>query len=76
MADRGLERYIGRTPENLTWKEARELRGKWVAVELYSPATLPLRRFAAVGESAAECRRQLLARGLDPAKFEYVPLKG
>jgi hypothetical protein len=69
-----LERFVGRLPDTLNYDERVELDGKWVAVELYSPVTLPLRKFEAVGASAAECRRQLAARGLDPANYEYLPL--
>ena len=39
--------YLGRAPERLTVKEQRELRGWWIALELYSPATTPLRRIEA-----------------------------
>jgi hypothetical protein len=73
VAARDLSRYIGRSPDNLSWKERLEMDGVWVALEIYSPVKLPLRRFEAVGTSAAECRRQLQARGLDPTEYEYVP---
>ncbi|HET8549834.1 MAG TPA: hypothetical protein VFL57_17615 [Bryobacteraceae bacterium] len=74
MAARDLSRFIGRSPDNLSWKEQLELDGVWVAFEMYSPLRLPLRRFEAIGESAAECRRQLEARGADPTEYEYLPL--
>jgi hypothetical protein len=32
---------------------------------------MPLRRIAAVGDSPADCIRQLAERGLDPEKYEY-----
>jgi hypothetical protein len=67
-----LEQFIGRTLDNLTFKEQGELRGKWVAVEIYTPRTLPFRTFEAVGETAAECRAVLRQRGLDPLQFEYL----
>jgi len=40
-------------------------------LEIYSPATLPLRRIEAIGDSAAECVNQLRSRGLDPENFEF-----
>lgn len=61
----------GREPERLSILERQALSGMWVAVELYSPETLPLRRIAAVGTSAAGCMQALARRGLDPKKFEY-----
>ena len=66
-------KFIGRSPDNLSWRERLELEGAWVAFELYSPVTLPLRRFEAVGDSAAQCREQLKARGLNPTDYEYLP---
>lgn len=44
-------------------------------MEIYDPASQPARRIAAVGDSAADCMRQLIAKGLDPAKFEYRPMR-
>jgi hypothetical protein len=76
VAARDLSRFIGRSPDSLTWRERLELTGTWVAFELYSPLTLPLRRFEAIGHSAAECRRQLLSRGLDATNYEFVPFSG
>ena len=70
----GFERFIGRTLDNLTYREQLEAAGNWVAVEMYSPLTLPLRAFRAVGRNAAECRAQLRASGLDVTQFEYFPL--
>jgi hypothetical protein len=74
VAARDLSRFLGRSPDNLSWKERLDLDGVWVAFEMYSPLKLPLRRFEAIGESAAECRRQLEARGLDPTEYEFLPL--
>ncbi len=65
---------IGRSPELVTIDERRELAGKWIAIEIYSPKTLPLCRIEAVGDSAEDCIRQLSARGLDPHRFEFTPL--
>lgn len=65
----------GRHPDTLTIEERRQYAGKWIALEMYSPETLPLREIAAVGDSPADCAAQLQARGLDPTKFEYTPIK-
>ena len=67
--------YIGRSPESLSRKEKQRLSGMWIATELYSPDTLPLRMIEAVGASAAECVRMLRDRGLDPRKFEMTPYR-
>lgn len=66
---------LGRSPESLSPKETQALAGKWIALEIYTPATLPLRRIEALGGSAEDCMRQLRERGLDPRRFEYVVLK-
>lgn len=70
-----MSRFIGKSPDGLSLAEQHELAGKWIALELYDPVTLPLREIAAVGDSAAECAQQITQRGLDPSKFEYFPLK-
>jgi len=49
--------------------------GRWVALEIYSPQTLPLRTIEAEGVSALQCAAELSARGLDPGHFEFVLLK-
>jgi hypothetical protein len=69
------ERAIGRSPDQLTLEERLLLTGKYVALEIYSPATLPLLRIEAIGDSTAECVRMLKARGLDPTRFEYTRLE-
>jgi hypothetical protein len=51
------------------------LAGQWVAMEIYDCDTQPARRIAAVGDSLAGCIRQLAAKGLDPAKYEFRPMK-
>ena len=63
---------IGLAPEQLSIDERRALAGQWIALELYSPATLPQRRIEALGSSVTECVRQLKQRGLDPQRFEFV----
>ena len=65
---------IGHAPEDLNLQERKALTGKMIALEIYSPETLPLRRIEAIGDSAAECVTQLTARGLDPANFEFSRL--
>ena len=62
---------IGRAPERLTLEERHALVGKYVALEIYTPETLPLRRIEAIGDSVTECVRQLHERGLDPRDFEF-----
>jgi len=66
------QQVIGRSPERLSLKESLALAGKWMALEIYTPATLPLRRIQALGDSAEECVRQLVEQGLDPRRFEYL----
>ena len=66
---------IGRAPEQLTPAEAIALAGKFVALELYSPETTPLRRIQAIGEAPEDCLRELSGRGLDPRRYEFTRLK-
>lgn len=66
---------IGRAPEQLTPAEAIALAGKFVALELYSPETTPLRRIQAIGDSPEDCIRELRGRGLDPRHHEFTRLK-
>jgi hypothetical protein len=68
-------KILGRSPDRLTLEESRALVGKFIALEIYAPATLPFRRIEALGDSADECIRQLMARGLDPTHFEFTRLK-
>lgn len=70
-----LKALIGRAPEGLTLEQQITAAGHWVALEVYSPETLPLRRIEAIGASATDCMRQISARGLDPHRFEYTPLR-
>ncbi len=65
---------IGRAPESLTLEERLALVGKFVALEIYSPDTLPLRRIEAIGDSPQQCIQQLRARGLEPTQFEFSRL--
>lgn len=68
------KRAIGHAPEDLNLQERKALTGKIIALEIYSPDTLPLRRIEAIGDSAGECVAQLTARGLDPGNFEFSRL--
>jgi len=70
-----MDRFLGRSPDGLSLKERIALARKWAAFELYTPRTLPLRVMEAIGDSPAECVRMLRGRGLDPTRFEIVPLK-
>lgn len=73
--DRDSRDVLGRSPDELTIDEQQALAGRWIALEVYSPATLPLRRIEALGETPAECLAQLAARGLDPRHFELTVVK-
>ncbi len=66
---------VGAEPDRLTLTQQFALAGQWIAVEIYTPKTQPAKRIAAIGTSAADCIRKLLALGLDPGKFEFRPLK-
>jgi hypothetical protein len=70
-----LQRFIGRAPESLNLRETRTLSGHWVAVEVYTPATCPLRRIKALGDSVADCFRQLTSLGLDPREYEVFAIQ-
>jgi hypothetical protein len=65
---------LGRNPDRLTLEERFALAGKFIALEVYSPETLPLRRIEAIGDSMEECVRMLQGRGLDPRQFEFTIL--
>jgi hypothetical protein len=68
------ELAIGRSPERLSLDERVRLAGKYIALEIYTPEALPLRRIEAIADSLEECVRMLKKRGLDPATFEYSRL--
>jgi hypothetical protein len=65
---------IGRPLESLTLAERWKWAGKWVALEMYSPQTVPLRNIEAIGNTATECVAVLKQRGLDPERYELQPL--
>jgi hypothetical protein len=62
---------LGRNPDRLTVEERMALAGKFIALEIYSPETLPLRRIEAIGATIEDCVRMLQSRGLDPRQFEF-----
>jgi len=64
-------RVIGRAPDRLPLEDRIRLAGKFIALEIYSPETLPLVQIEAIGDSLADCIRMLKGRGLDPANFEF-----
>jgi hypothetical protein len=68
-------KLIGLYPERLSLEQATALAGYVVALEVYTPETVPVRRIEGIGETAEECMAALAARGLDPRRFEYVMLK-
>lgn len=65
---------IGRAPERLSLEERQALTGKYIALQLYTPEALPLRRIEAIGDSVEECIRQLVERRHDPTEFEFTRL--
>ena len=69
------KKILGRSPDRLTLDESRAWVGKFIAMEIYSPETLPSRRIEAIGDSVDACIQQLTARGLDPKHFEFTRLK-
>jgi len=70
-----MENVIGRAPESLTLQESLALAGKFVAVEIYSPETTPLRVIAAIGDDPEACLGALSGGGLDPRRYEITRLK-
>jgi hypothetical protein len=70
-ATKDTSHIIGRSPDRLTLEEQFRLAGKCIALEIYSPETLPFRLIEAIGDSIADCVRALVAKGRDPKQFEY-----
>jgi len=66
---------IGRSPDQLSLRERLSLAGQLIALEIYTPKTLPLRRIEAIGDTLADCLVTLKSRGLDPSRFEFVRLR-
>jgi hypothetical protein len=73
-AGKDARQAIGRAPDRLSLDERMALGGKYVALEIYTPKNLALRRIEAIGDSIEECIRMLQSRGLDPGQFEYTRL--
>ena len=67
-----LRRAIGRSPESLSLEERFALAGCYMALEIYTPEAIPLRRIEAIAGSVEECIRELEARGLNPMRFEFI----
>src|SRR5437867_9110372 len=51
MTATGSHRALGRSPDDLTLDERLKLAGKYIAMEIYTPAVLPMRRIEAIGDS-------------------------
>ena len=76
VADKpAVETLRGRSPDQLTLEERRALAGIWIALEICTPKTLPIREIQAAGASVADCVQMLRRRNLDPFQFEFTPLK-
>jgi len=74
MTAQASDRALGRSPDELSLDERVHLTGKYIAMEMYTPQALPMRRIEAIGDSLGECVRMLKARGLDSALFEFSRL--
>jgi hypothetical protein len=68
------KKLIGQPMDGLGLADRWKFSGVWVALEVYTPHVMPLRIIEAVGVSASDCVRQLSSRGLDPSRFEFIPL--
>jgi hypothetical protein len=68
------QQALGRSPDRLSLDERIALVGKYIALEIYTPEDLPLRRIEAIGDSVEDCVRELGARGLDAMRFEFSRL--
>ncbi len=64
-------RAIGRSPDRLTLAERFAFAGQYIALEIYTPETVPFRIIEAIGDSVEACIAQLRMRGLDPRKYEF-----
>jgi hypothetical protein len=70
-----LEQFVGRAPDRLTLAEREALAGKFIALEIYSPKNLALKRIEAAGSDIPECVAMLRRRGRDPLNHEFVPVQ-
>ncbi|MCC7340608.1 MAG: hypothetical protein IT170_05935 [Bryobacterales bacterium] len=73
---RNAQRYLGRNPDELSLAERSDLAGTWVALELYHPANLALRRIAALGQSPEACQAVLREQGKDSGEFQFILMRG
>ena len=62
---KNVEEAIGRPPETLALPERTRLAGKYIAMEIYSPEVLPLRRIEAIGDSVHTDLKGAAGYGLD-----------
>ncbi len=69
-----LAKFLGEAPERLSLSDGIALAGKWIALEIYTPQTLPLRRIEALADTVEACVGQLHKRGLDPTNYEISRL--
>ena len=53
---------LGRFWKTASDAERSEFAGQWIAIEIYSPATLPLRLISAIGGSPETCAAMSLSR--------------
>ncbi len=74
-ASADMDHVVGRGPDQLTLTERARFAGKCIALEIYTPEALPLRRIEAIGDTIEDCIRMLKARGLDPKGFEFSLLR-
>jgi hypothetical protein len=72
---RNPSELLGESPDRLTLPERERYVSWWIALEIYTPQTLPLRSIAALAKSSSECIHDLVERGLDPVQFEFVQLR-
>jgi hypothetical protein len=81
-----LKSLVGRSVEDLSVTDRLQYANTWIAFRLYSPphkvtkdgveyVDVRLRRIEAAGKSVEELIAQLRQRSLDPAEFEFTPLK-
>lgn len=66
---------LGRSPDELDLAQRLALAGQWIALEIYTPENLALRKIEAIGATREACLEALAARGLDPRRFEFEMLR-
>ncbi len=82
----GRGTLIGRAVEDMSLSERLAHAGQWVAIRIYTPPVkvsrdgidyvdVRHRRIEAAGNSLEECLAQLRSRDLNPAEFEFTPMK-